>query len=82
VLTYSSQHILKQLLIRAPLRGLGAFGGFAIPPVLGLFVKIKGYLGYSQGFSIFLVLAGIALILFMVLNRNVFKKLEPNMMNS
>lgn len=50
--------------------GLGAFGGFAIPPVLGLFVKIKGQLGYSQGFSIFLGLAGLALILFMVLNCN------------
>lgn len=50
--------------------GLGAFGGFVIPPVLGLFVKIKGHLGYSQGFSIFLGLAGLALILFMVLNCN------------
>ena len=27
--------------------GLGAFGGFAIPPIMGLFVKINGAAGYS-----------------------------------
>ena len=49
--------------------GLGAFGGFAIPPVMGLFVKLYGNGGYASGFSVFLVLSVVALILFAVLNR-------------
>jgi NNP family nitrate/nitrite transporter-like MFS transporter len=49
--------------------GLGAFGGFVIPLLMGLFVKINGQPGYAQGFSIFLVMAVLALVLFAVLNR-------------
>jgi NNP family nitrate/nitrite transporter-like MFS transporter len=49
--------------------GLGAFGGFVIPPVMGLFVKLNGDGGYASGFSVFLALAVVALILFAVLNR-------------
>jgi NNP family nitrate/nitrite transporter-like MFS transporter len=49
--------------------GLGAFGGFAIPPIMGLFVKVYGNGGYAAGFSVFLALAVAALILFAVLNR-------------
>jgi NNP family nitrate/nitrite transporter-like MFS transporter len=37
--------------------GLGAFGGFVIPPVMGLFVTWLGNRGYSLGFSVFLGLA-------------------------
>jgi MFS transporter, NNP family, nitrate/nitrite transporter len=37
--------------------GLGAFGGFVIPPVMGLFVTWLGSRGYSFGFSVFLGLA-------------------------
>lgn len=37
--------------------GLGAFGGFAIPPLMGLFVALEGRVGYGRGFAIFLVLA-------------------------
>ncbi len=37
--------------------GLGAFGGFVVPPVLGLFVDALGPSGYAQGFVIYMVLA-------------------------
>jgi NNP family nitrate/nitrite transporter-like MFS transporter len=37
--------------------GLGAFGGFAIPPVLGAFVRLQGEAGYASGFITFVVLA-------------------------
>jgi NNP family nitrate/nitrite transporter-like MFS transporter len=49
--------------------GLGAFGGFVIPPVMGLFVKLSGVEGYSQGFAVFLGLSLLALVLFVILNR-------------
>jgi len=49
--------------------GLGAFGGFVIPLLMGLFVKINGHSGYAQGFSVFVVMAVMALILFAALNR-------------
>lgn len=49
--------------------GLGAFGGFVIPPMMGLFVKYSGTAGYGQGFSVFLGLAVVSIILFAVLNR-------------
>lgn len=41
--------------------GLGALGGFAIPPVLGFAVQRHGELGYSLGFVTFLVLACLSL---------------------
>lgn len=49
--------------------GLGAFGGFAIPPLMGLFVKLSPVGGYALGFVVFLALALICLVLFAVLNR-------------
>jgi NNP family nitrate/nitrite transporter-like MFS transporter len=49
--------------------GLGAFGGFVVPPLMGLFVKFSGAAGYSQGFFVFLTLAVVALLLFGVLYR-------------
>ncbi|WP_436346474.1 MFS transporter [Natronorubrum sp. FCH18a] len=36
--------------------GLGAFGGFVVPPILGLFVDYQGVTGYATGFVVFLVL--------------------------
>jgi NNP family nitrate/nitrite transporter-like MFS transporter len=50
--------------------GLGAFGGFVLPPALGLFVRMSGEPGYAQGFYMFLGLAVSALILFTVLKRS------------
>lgn len=47
--------------------GLGAFGGFAIPPLMGTIVSVMGEIGYSRGFAIFLVLAVISLILSFIL---------------
>ncbi len=37
--------------------GLGAFGGFVVPPVLGLFVDRFGTGGYSSGFLVYVALA-------------------------
>lgn len=41
--------------------GLGAFGGFAIPPVLGEFVRAQGVSGYAMGFVSFIILAAVSL---------------------
>ncbi len=41
--------------------GLGAFGGFVIPPVLGVFVRTLGAQGYASGFMTFVLLAVLAL---------------------
>jgi len=49
--------------------GLGAFGGFAIPPVLGTFVRILGTAGYATGFAVFVLLAGASLLLMWTLSR-------------
>ena len=43
--------------------GLGAFGGFAVPPLLGLFVDLHGLTGYATGFVVFLCLAGVGILL-------------------
>lgn len=48
--------------------GLGAFGGFVIPPVMGLLVKLSGTGGYPLGFAVFLVLSLLSLGLFVILN--------------
>lgn len=37
--------------------GLGAFGGFAVPPILGYFVELEGDIGYAHGFSVYILLA-------------------------
>ena len=47
--------------------GLGAFGGFVVPPILGLFVQNHGVVGYSKGFIVYIVLAIIAIIISAVL---------------
>ena len=57
--------------------GLGAFGGFVVPPLMGLFVKFSGQAGYAQGFLVFLALAGVALVLFVILNRYAPTNVKP-----
>ncbi len=47
--------------------GLGAFGGFVIPPILGIIVRRNGENGYASGFLVFVALAGISLMLALVL---------------
>jgi NNP family nitrate/nitrite transporter-like MFS transporter len=49
--------------------GLGAFGGFVIPPLMGLFVRFYGARGYSRGFTVFVLLSVAALIVFFFLHR-------------
>jgi len=49
--------------------GLGAFGGFAIPPIMGIFVQIQGNQGYATGFVVFVCLAAFSLLLVRVLRR-------------
>lgn len=49
--------------------GLGAFGGFVIPPLMGLFVKFNGAAGYAQGFGVFIGLSILSVVLIAVLNR-------------
>ena len=41
--------------------GLGAFGGFVVPPILGLFVDIYGDIGYAKGFIIYVILGVICI---------------------
>ncbi|MCC7391677.1 MFS transporter [Candidatus Sumerlaeota bacterium] len=48
--------------------GLGAFGGFAIPPVMGALVSYHGKAGYAEGFLSFVVLGLVSLILAWVLS--------------
>ncbi len=43
--------------------GLGAFGGFVLPVLMGLFVVLFGTEGYSMGFSILGVLAAGCLVI-------------------
>lgn len=49
--------------------GLGAFGGFVIPPVMGLFVRSLGRDGYAMGFVVFLGLSLAALPLLALLRQ-------------
>ncbi len=37
--------------------GLGAFGGFAIPPVMGFIADQMGSIGYVRGFMVFIFLS-------------------------
>ena len=49
--------------------GLGAFGGFVIPPIMGAFVRWQGDPGYALGFVVFIALALVSLTLAFVLKR-------------
>lgn len=49
--------------------GLGAFGGFAIPPILGYFVRVVGDGGYATGFITYVVLTVVSLAVAYVLSR-------------
>ena len=50
--------------------GLGAFGGFAIPPVLGAFVRSLGQAGYATGFVTYVLLGLLSLALASALGRS------------
>ncbi len=50
--------------------GLGAFGGFVIPPILGMFVDIGGKSGYGTGFVVFVFLSLICYLLTFKLDKS------------
>jgi NNP family nitrate/nitrite transporter-like MFS transporter len=56
--------------------GLGAFGGFAIPPVMGAFVRSQGSAGYATGFVVFIALAILTAVLSYVLKRTHVRRSE------
>ncbi len=47
--------------------GLGAFGGFVVPPVMGFAVRDLGQAGYAIGFVVFIFLALISLSMIWIL---------------
>jgi NNP family nitrate/nitrite transporter-like MFS transporter len=49
--------------------GLGAFGGFVVPPLLGLFVDLFGEAGWSRGFIVYIVLAVICIAIALILRK-------------
>lgn len=57
--------------------GLGAFGGFAIPPIMGAFVRSLGTAGYATGFVTFAVLAFLSVVLVAVLKAAARRRGQP-----
>jgi NNP family nitrate/nitrite transporter-like MFS transporter len=55
--------------------GLGAFGGFVIPPIMGFAVSDLGDAGYSIGFIVFIALALISLSMVWILK---YARSEPS----
>lgn len=56
--------------------GLGAFGGFALPPLLGAVVRSLGQAGYATGYVVFVGLALVSLGLAWLLKRAMVAKVE------
>ena len=56
--------------------GLGAFGGFALPPIMGAIAGKYGEIGYARGFLVFVALSVINLIIIYMLIHK--KKTELN----
>jgi len=54
--------------------GLGAFGGFVVPPLLGVFVDHYGNAGYAKGFIVYIILAVISIIMSFILLKTHSKK--------
>ncbi|MCE4566954.1 MFS transporter [Maribellus sp. CM-23] len=55
--------------------GLGAFGGFVLPPVMGTIAGSLGAIGYARGFMVFVGLAIVDLVIIAILLRS--KKYQP-----
>jgi NNP family nitrate/nitrite transporter-like MFS transporter len=49
--------------------GLGAFGGFVVPPILGVFVDMFGELGYARGFVVYVALALMSITISLMLKK-------------
>lgn len=56
--------------------GLGAFGGFAIPPIMGAIAGMQGKIGYAHGFFVFTVMAVISIIIIALLMKQHKKQLK------
>ncbi len=54
--------------------GLGAFGGFVVPPILGIFIDHYGNAGYAKGFIVYIILALISIITSFILLKAHSKK--------
>ena len=50
--------------------GLGAFGGFVIPPIMGYFVDLYDKPGYSYGFVVFVILCILCSVFVLILSKN------------
>ncbi|MCD8493222.1 MAG: hypothetical protein LRY51_15735 [Geovibrio sp.] len=50
--------------------GLGAFGGFVLPPVLASYVGRNGDAGYRQGFMVYTLMAALSVLLIFFLKRS------------
>jgi NNP family nitrate/nitrite transporter-like MFS transporter len=57
--------------------GLGAFGGFAIPPMLAFAVRDLGKPGYAIGFVVYLFLALLSLFMAWILKYSEVESAEP-----
>ena len=49
--------------------GLGAFGGFTLPPLMGAIVSAQGQIGYARGFFVMVLLVALSLGLAVLLAR-------------
>ncbi len=54
--------------------GLGAFGGFVVPPILGIFVDKMGSIGYARGFIVYIILAILCITIALILKRRFSEK--------
>ncbi len=50
--------------------GLGAFGGFVLPPILSSFVRAQGSSGYAVGFITYVLLSALSIVLIFILTRS------------
>lgn len=57
--------------------GLGALGGFAVPPLLGQTVEWMGTVGYARGFLVYVVMALVCLALTAVVTRGAGRRVQP-----
>jgi NNP family nitrate/nitrite transporter-like MFS transporter len=55
--------------------GLGAFGGFVIPPILGAIVRSQGVGGYASGFVLFVALGVISITFTFLLKQSSTRKI-------
>ncbi len=58
--------------------GLGAFGGFAIPPLMAWIAGSAGSHGYALGFAVFIVLALLSLAVTFLLKARPLTAAEPS----